>query len=490
MLGSLHLPFFLELVGIILAIGMTLHLIGKRKEPQVILSWSLSFFLFPFIGPLFYLLFGETRMEKYVRRYRNPSYIRHPLDLPGAPPYNTTPPLSFQEDHSSSPRYLPDHPLHYYASRVVMATQGFPPRPGNLVTLYTDGERFFSRMFQAFEQARTSIYVMFYLIRNDSTGAELLQILRRKVAEGVTVRLLYDHWGSFSFHFSSLRRRYRHSVPMAVFLPLLPWKSALNANFRNHRKIAVVDHTLAFTGGINIADEYRYGLWQGLPWHDLGVEIQGPAVRDLELIFCDDWSFATGEELPVGEYPEPFPHGTPVQVVTGGPDHPLEPISHLITTILSRSNTEATLITPYFIPDIPLLHTLSSLVLRGGKVNLVVPEVGNHFWVQRATESYYRDLFAIGIRPWLFEPGMLHTKLLLSDNLIALVGSPNLDIRSLKLNFEVALLLFAPTDLQKVREVTVEILQRSSPLVPERYARYPFLRRFQSSIARVISPIF
>jgi cardiolipin synthase len=267
-------------------------------------------------------------------------------------------------------------------------------------------------------------------------------------------------------------------------------KPALTANFRNHRKLAIVDHELAFTGGINIANEYRYGLWEGVPWFDLGVEVRGPVVRDLEVVFCDDWIFTTGEEVEVGGFPVLLAEGTPLQVVTGGPDHPLEPISHLVTTILSRCNHEAVLITPYFIPDPPLLHTLASLKLRGGKVNLIVPEQGNHFWVHRATESYYRDLFAMGIEPWLFEPGMIHTKLLWADRLLALVGSPNLDIRSLKLNFELALLFFDPRDLNQVEVMVEEIMQYTAPLSYEKYQRFSRLRRSLNGIARVMSPIF
>ncbi|MEM4406516.1 MAG: phospholipase D-like domain-containing protein [Candidatus Methanomethylicaceae archaeon] len=464
------LSLFLELSGLLLALGMTLYLIGKRKEPQTILAWSLSFFLFPFLGPLLYLLFGETRMEKYVRTRRSPTYIYYPEE--------------------TGPRYIPDHPLHYYASRVVLATQGFPPRPGNALKLYTNGEAFFTRMYGAFAEARTSIHVMFYLIRDDATGREFLEILEQKAREGVKVRLLYDYWGSLGFHFSRLRREFKGKILMAPFLPLVPWKPTLNLNFRNHRKIAVVDHTLAFTGGINIADEYRVGIWEGVPWHDLGVEVQGPAVRDLEQIFAEDWLFSTGEALELKDFPPPLPEGTPIQVVAGGPDHRFEPLSHLLTTILSRCNKEATLITPYFIPDTPLLHTFSTLVLRGVKVNLIVPEVGNHYWVQRASESYYRDLLAMGIQPWKFEPGMIHTKLFLSDGLLSLVGSPNLDIRSLKLNFEVALLLFAPRDLAEVQRVVEEVMEHASPLTLEEYSSWGLPRRILNGIARVMSPVF
>jgi cardiolipin synthase len=478
-----HLPFFIEVAGILLAVGMTFYLVGKRKEPQTILAWSLSFFLFPFLGPLLYLIFGETRMEKRVRTSRNPSYLRSPLDGRSDPLRKDPPP-------DEGPRHIPEHPLHFYASKVVQATQGFPPRPGNRVTFFPQGEAFFQRMFSAFSQARKTIYLMFYLIRADETGKECLEILRKKAEEGVRVRFLYDHWGSFSFHLSSLRRRYRRSFPMAPFMPLRLFKPALNANFRNHRKLAIVDHELAFMGGINIANEYRYGIWEGTPWVDLGVEVRGPVVRDLEVVFCEDWFFTTGEELDACPFPPRFPGGTPVQVVTGGPDHPLEPISYLVTTILSRCNHEAVLVTPYFIPDPPLLHMFASLKLRGGKINLIMPERGNHFWVHRATESYCQDLFAMGIEPWIFETGMIHTKLLWADGLLALVGSPNLDIRSLKLNFEIGLMIFDPVDLRKVEEIIEEILQHSTPLTPEMYRRFSATRKILNRIARVMSPIF
>lgn len=459
-----------EIGGALLATAMTLVLLQQRKDPRSLVAWSMSFFLFPFVGPLIYLGFGEPRLKLRARRRAHATGLGPRV-------------------HDDGPRGVPGEPFDALVHKMLSRFNPFPARPGNRIELLPDGEASFARMFEDIGAARKTVHVEFYLIRADRTGRDLSNLLKAKAREGVEVRLLYDHVGSLLLHAGWVADLNAHGVAVRPFLPVNLLRRQFHINFRNHRKIVAVDGQVAYTGGINVGDEYRTGQSKWGRWQDLAVRIEGPVVRDFEAVFADDWMLATGEELTLSPYPEPLTDGTLMQLVPGGPDQDHHAIRLLFTTLIARVNTELLAATPYFVPEQSDLHLLESAHMRGARVDLIVPRVGNHWWVHQATSSFLGDLLAVGIAPRIYEPGMLHTKAMTLDRRIGVVGSPNLDMRSFRLNFELALLLYDDRDVAALAEHLDSLLREAPLLEAEAWRARPWRQRVLQGLARAFGPV-
>jgi cardiolipin synthase len=462
---------FLYLFGQIISLVVILYLIQKRREPQAIVAWSLSFLLFPYLGPFLYFLFGEGRVERKARKRKEKKEGVFYVEPKG-------------------PVVAPSSLLGVLSDRLLDGVVPYPFRPGNKVILYDRGEDWFQRFFTAIRSARESIYLEFYSIEGDETGKEFLSLLRKKAEEGVKVYLIYDHIGSLLFHRKYIRTLEGWGVRVSPFSPVGLFRRMFSLNFRTHRKIGVVDHTHAFTGGMNIGNVYRTNRMGRYEWYDLGVEVFGPVVGDIERVFLEDWRLATGEFLPRFSYPEEESEGTTVRVVPSGPEMDFNPLYHLLLALFSHAKKSVTFLTPYFIPTPPLLTLLQNLSLRGVHITPVFPSIGDHLLVQKAGESYFRDLLDFGIPVFLYEPGFLHGKLLLVDQEVAVVGTPNLDIRSLTYNFELSLILVEREDIEKVQQIIGDVLSRSFMYPLMEYYSKSIGERLFRGFSRVISPLF
>jgi cardiolipin synthase len=318
-------------------------------------------------------------------------------------------------------------------------------------------------MLEALQEARSSIHFQTYIIRPDRIGRRFMDLLSLKARQGVQVRFLYDRLGSSTAHLSGFFLEYLEVPNLQVhgYALIHPLKRRLQINLRNHRKLLVVDGRIGFLGGINIHDQNISTVSKGLEIHDTHFEVQGPAVSELQYSFLQDW-YHTSEEHPEALLREEyFPRLEPcgedfARVVRSGPGHDYEAIHRAFFTFLVMAQRSIRLLTPYFVPDSPLLTALVNAAARGVDVRIIVPKKNNHWYIHYATRSFFSPLLRAGVRIFERPPPFLHAKALLVDNRWAFVGSANFDIRSFQLNFELNLEARGPFAEVQLRQALQE----------------------------------
>jgi cardiolipin synthase len=367
----------------------------------------------------------------------------------------------------------------------------FPVTTGNDVTFYHEGRSAFAAMRDAIESARRHIHLEYFIIQPDATGQKLLDILARKAAAGVEVRLLYDAVGSRRLHRWTLRRLREAGGKVHAFLPLNLLRRRVQVNLRDHRKLLIVDGRIAFTGGLNIGDEYlglnpRFGYWR-----DTHVRLEGPAVNELQMVFIENWHFAADEELRGAAYfpVPPVRAGLDVQIIDSGPDRELKAIREMYFAAILRAQQRVWIASPYFVPDAGLLDALC----LAGRLGLDVRLLGQFHpdkWVPYfAGRFYWANVLNAGVRVYQYTKGMMHSKVMLVDGQWASVGTANMDNRSLHLNFEVNCLFYSPAAVAELEEAFRRDLLTSIRLKPRVYAQRPLAGRLVENACRLMSPV-
>ncbi|MCI4330895.1 MAG: cardiolipin synthase [Thermoplasmata archaeon] len=472
---------FVVIVTILVAdVSTVLALIfAGRRDPQSVLAWALLILAFPVGGFVLYLLFGFKYFKSREFRQKS-SWDRTLLGrvLKGEE-------LGVRDETGQNLASLESQPD---LARMLWSESSAFLTAGNQVKLYIDGREKFDALFEAIDNAKQHIHLEYYLIRNDSLGERLVQALERKAAEGVEIRLLYDDLGN-----GIPRARYRKLTESGghvsgfyrAWFPTV----GLRVNYRNHRKIAVIDGTVGFVGGFNIGNEY---LGEGPlgAWRDSAVRIQGGAVRALQLRFALDWNFAFGEELPRGpRYFPSSPRGgsASIQVVSGGPDTPFNPPRELYVKMVSSAKRTCYLQTPYFVPDGSVLTALRLAALSGVDVRIMVPTKPDQPFVHWASLSYIGELLDAGVRAFSYDAGFLHAKTATVDDQITSVGSANWDIRSFNWNFETNAVIYDSKLSKRYREIFEDDMTRCTEITQAGYEARSRAIRFKESISRLFS---
>jgi len=470
----------LVLAHLAVATLLAADLILRRKEPLATLAWLQGLYLLPGLGALLYLLFGATTIHrrKFRRRRRLLGEFAARLAREQGPAGLREPPTEL------SPTAAETLAVAIGASRVL-------PTRGNAVEVFDNPSDLYDALEQAVAAATRHVHFEYYVFQPDDTGRRFLSLLTRKAEEGVEVRLLLDSVGS-------RRLGAGHTSPLAAaggklgwFLPLGAFPPRFALHLRNHRKIAVVDGAVAFTGGVNIGDEYRGRRARRPSWSDTHLRVQGPAVQQIQEVFAEDWFFATGEELTADAYfPGQPPRGDAVvHVVASGPDDPARAIHATLFHAIASARERVWIATPYFIPDAAIATALASSALRGVDVRLLLPERTDHPLVDLAGESFLPDLLEAGVQIFRYEAGMLHSKLVAVDGQWGTLGSANMDIRSFRLNFEINLQILSPTLTRRLEEIFERDLRRSSPFTRTRVDAASLPHRLATAACRLLAPI-
>lgn len=346
------------------------------------------------------------------------------------------------------------------------------------------------------EEARDHIHGQFFILDVDVVGKRFIHALASRARAGVRVRLLLDAVGSWRALRQIVRPLRKAGGEVAEFLPALPLHRKWSAHLRNHRKLLIGDGRAAFTGGMNIGERYmRLRAGPGL-WRDSAVIIEGTAVRDLQAIFLDDWAFATEEVRPEGNLFPVLPPlaGEPadglLQVVASGPDRAMRPIYQGVFTAFTLARTRIWIATPYFVPDEAISTCLENAALRGVDVRLIVPEKSDLKSVKLAGRSYFDDLMRAGVKIYHYLPTNLHSKVLIIDEDIGVVGSSNVDIRSFFLNFELGVFFYGRKEIDALAAGFEIDLSFSAELDPAAFGRRPRLVRLLEDTSRIFSPLF
>ncbi len=472
-------PYLLAIAVAAGAIGASLHAITTKRTTGSALAWVGLVWLSPLLGAILYLLLGVNRIQRQASEARA-----------GAARY--------RESWRMAPAPAPDlveergEAYHHLA---VLARLGdrVAERPlllGNQLEVLESGDAAYPAMLAAIDAAVRSVTLATYIFDYDRTGRSFVSALQRAAARGVEVRVLIDDVGArYSRPPSAVALR-RARIPVARFMPAtLHWKMPY-FNLRNHRKILVVDGRIGFTGGMNIREGHELCLQPKHPTPDTHFRVTGPVVAEMQEVFAEDWSFATRERLSGDAwFPALEPSGEMlVRGVSDGPDVDFERLQSVILGALTAARHHVTVMTPYFIPDQVMSSSLTLAAMRGVEVRICVPERGNLQLVQWASTAHWAPLLEKGCRIFLVPPPFDHSKLLMVDDVWALVGSANLDPRSLQLNFEFNLECYDATLATTLRTMVERKLEGGTEVLLADLRARPFRLQLRDNLARLFSP--
>jgi len=425
---------------------VTTHCLQMRREPTSILLWMFVSWSFPVVGPLLYLSFGVYRVpaKGWRKHQRNLELLalRREREEEGLP-------LAYWRAVHESLAAEPKSEMCREINRAMTAIlPDYPLLGGNDVRLLVGGPEAYPAMLDAIRQARHHIHFQTFMICNDHTGQRFLDALAEKARQGVTVRFLYDRFGSTYAVWGGLFRRYRGipNLHICGWTLANPLKRQFQINLRNHRKIMVVDGRRAFTGGINIHDAH-VDTPGASAIRDYHFDVRGPIVQELQYSFLRDWYFMTDEDpdrlLTEEHFPQINPSGDAlIRLVNSGPASEFEAIADVFFTCVTLARRQILAVTPYFVPTPELVRGFRIAALRGVDVRLVLPKKNNHVYAGLAGRAFYEELMEAGVRIYERTPPFIHAKALVVDDRMALVGTANMDVRSLRLNFEVNLAIF------------------------------------------------
>lgn len=457
-----------------LGVWGAIDVIMKGRTAQGTVAWSIALILLPVFALPLYLMFGDRRFEGYVRARRDG--VRQ-IDQAGTELFEALKPYAI--------------PLteRYAAATALGRLARLPFTTGNTLELLIEGGHTFKSMFDAIDQAKDYVLVQFYIIRDDEVGAELTNRLLAARAREVRVMLLFDEIGCHGLRRAYLDRLRAAGCLCSGFRTKPRKQKPFRINFRNHRKIVVVDGRVGFTGGYNIGREYL-GRDPKLPgWRDTHVRIDGPAALCLQLAFLEDWYWANRNTPDLNWNPGPHPESdSRVLIVPSGPADLVETGLLMHTMIANAATRRLWLATPYFVPDEQLVGALQLAALRGVDVRLIIPHVNDNTMVHYSMMSYYEDLQQVGIRVFRYNKGFAHQKVTLCDD-VAVIGSANLDNRSLRINFEIDAVLADADFAQQVEQMLAADLAASDELAKNAFARLPLLTRFLARVCRLFAPI-
>jgi cardiolipin synthase len=435
----------LLIANYMLALVVILSVLRQRKEPMAMLCWIMAVLILPFLGTLLYWLIGSAWVVRRTRRRRRrvarqiamlEAWARQQADGTGEEP-------DFPED------------LRAIAG-LGRRLSDLPATRQNAVEIYQESEVTFAALEDAMRAAKHHIHAEYYIWRPDETGYFFRDLLIEKARSGVECRVLLDSVGSFSIGRKFTRPFTEAGGKIAFFMPLRPFRKNISPQLRNHRKIVVVDGQIGFIGSQNIGDEYRGRLKKLSPWYDTHMRVAGPAALVLQRTFCEDWLFATRQDLSGQDYfPGPArPGRSIVQILPTGPEQNINPLEQIMFAAVSSAKDKIRIATPYFVPSPALRMAFTYACTRGVTVELVLPTRSDALIVLWAGRSFYRELLERGVKIYEYDGGVLHSKLVTVDDRWCMLGSANMDMRSFRLNYEVTALIY---DQAVTRELAASI---------------------------------
>ena len=454
------------------------HLLLLNKRPTATLAWLWALLLFPGLGALLYLAVGTERVRR--RRKRRQRSFRRKKGLVDAA----------EAAHGPLEELPPDSPARAVletTSRIV----GLPVDAVGEVKILRNAEAFYDALRKSIAAAKTSIHVESFIWRKDEVGAEFLDLLIAAARRGVRVRLLLDELGCLGLTQRYFRRLVEAGGEFSWCHTLYPRHNRYFFNLRNHRKLQVIDSRVAYVGGMNFGREYL-GLNPALgSWCDLQVELRGPVVTRLQQVFAEDWFFATGREDPLEDVEEAGSRHalSPVQVLRSGPDEDDQPMLRINLALIEAARKRFWISAGYFIPNGTMESALQVAAARGVDVRLLVSEKSEHPLLVRAGRSYYDALLRQGVRIFEYRRGIEHSKYTVLDDNMAVIGSSNFDDRSMRLNFELSVLLHRHATNASLARLFTEMTGEAREINRESFLRRPVHDRLVESALRLFSPL-
>ncbi len=473
--------------------GVMLHALKRRRNASATILWIFVAWSFPVLGPLCYLAFGIDRVpskglakrvanqimmnQRKQRHEDNGPFIAWHLD------YHTGVeeieiPLCRMLNQSLD-AFIPEHPM----------------LNGNAVMPLVSGDEAYPLMLEAIRSARNHIHLQSYIIRHDATGKMFLDALKAKAEEGVKVRLLFDRFGSTQAYLGGMFRKYSKVPNMEIqgWTQANPLKRQFQINLRNHRKNLIIDGHVAFFGGLNIANENMTTDRQGAI-RDYHFKVEGPVVHELQYSFLTDWFFMTEQPVDSLLNPDHFPQmlstgkGRARMIDSGPSAHP-GLVGEVFFNAMVLAQKQILVVTPYFVPQIDILKALKTAARRGLDVRIIVPAENNLRYAGMASKALYEELLEAGARIYQRHPPFIHAKALIVDDAIALVGTANLDVRSMELNYETTILFDEESTVNKLKQLVLDDLNHSTELDLNQWLRRPSMQKLGENLCALMTPV-
>jgi cardiolipin synthase len=459
-----------SVLGFIMGLILVARLMREKRAPANTFAWMLGILLVPWIGVPLFLLIGDRKLRRVIKRKSRL--------LPKLP------------SGAISPADVADTPI----AQTIVSSGAPPPIAGNSIRFFSDGEDAYATLEKQIRAAEHSIHITTFILGRDDTGRRLIQLLAERARAGVKVRLLLDAVGSFVASGGFTRPLREAGGEVGKFMRVIQFSTRGSANLRSHRKIAVFDHQVAAIGGYNLAREYMGPRPYKKRWQDFGAVIEGPAVVLLNEVFIADWCFTTGqaEAKLLAETPPAAAasrNGSVLQIVASGPDVPGDPLYEGIVSMLQEAKQSIWIVTPYFIPDDVLFRSLVVKARSGVEVNVIVPARSDHPVTDFARRHYLRELTRAGARVLLFGPGMLHSKAMIVDDRVGLFGSTNFDLRSLLVNFEIGVVVHTAADAKAMRAWAAALAKNCREFKINPAKKPSLLGNLAEDLSRLLAPL-
>ncbi|MNW48063.1 Major cardiolipin synthase ClsA [compost metagenome] len=457
-------------------------IILEFRNPAKAMAWMFILFLFPLIGfILYYFVAQDYRKRKKVRR-RGARLFQETRAMLRTRPVIVN---SVEEMHAEEFR----HQERLFG--LLTHVSESPITGCNRTRVLSDGEAAFSEMLAAMEKATHHIHLEFYIFRADMIGTKFQDVMIRKAKQGVQVRLICDGLGSYHLPKSFIRHLQDNGIEVCMFLPPLIAVMDRRLNYRNHRKILIVDGTVGFVGGMNVGDDYL-GLYEKMGyWRDTQLMIEGDAVYFLQSTFLGDWRLASGQRLFHQDF---FPEhrcntDEQVQILASGPDQNGDVIQEMVFGAVSVAKKRIWITTPYFIPDPSIYTGLLTAAVSGIEVIIILPYESDSRLVKLASLSYVEELLRAGVKFYQYRKGFIHAKVIIVDDLLGSVGTANMDMRSFFYNFEMTALMFDKAAIHRLAEDFEQDIADSSPITLREFSRRPRRQKGVELLSRLLSPL-
>lgn len=483
------------IISYVAGIIVSINIILQNRDPAKTMAWLLIFILLPGIGLVIYAALGRNiRKRKIFKTQKLATNIKENNLFKNMEPIEEL--VELEQRAINGNDLIKDTYYEGIKKKVIsllLNTGKFPFTTNNNVKVFIDGNEKFESLLKDIEQAKEHIHLEYFIIKNSEIGIKLKELLIKKANEGVSIKILYDDVGCWRFWFD--RRFFQDMKDEGIeIVPFLPAKFPIiggKINYRNHRKIAIIDGHIGYTGGINIGDEYmgkneKFGYWR-----DTHIRIEGSSVYMLQMVFLIDWYYTTKKESFDERY---FPKlnymgNSMIQVVATGPDSDWEAIHYAYFSAICNAKERVYIETPYFIPDESLLRALKSAALSGVDVRIIFPSIADHKIVHQASYSYFDDILRSGGKVYLYKKGFIHSKVVIIDNKISSIGSANMDLRSFMLNFEMNAFIYDKKIIKKITDDFFKDIENSEEIKLKDFENRPFIKKWVESVARLFSPI-
>lgn len=474
----------LWIIIILISLLTAIRVIFDTRSPSKTAAYLLLIILFPVVGSMLYFLVGvnyrkrKIYSKKLIKNEQLFRQVQNRIQQDAIELKNT-----YKEITTRNEELIDLH-----------LGESLSPLTRNKITVLINGEQKFPCLLEAIESATQFIHLEYYIFEEDDTGTKLKDLLIKKANEGVAVRIIFDDFGSHDLWDNFVDEFRDNGVEIYPFFRVHFIFLANRLNYRDHRKVAIIDGKVGFIGGINIADRYINGKVDNTYWRDTHIKIEGNAVLTLQYHFLSNWNFCSGQELGLNHqlFPENFPDEDVtdlVQIVTSGPDYPRPSIMLSYFTGITMAKKLVYISTPYFIPNESIVNAIKKAAFSGKDVRLLIPEDSDSYFVDSASRFYFQEMLESGVKIYLYNKGVIHAKTLVVDDTLSMVGTANMDLRSFELNFEINAVVYSERINQELKQQFFKDLEHSTLITLEEWNKRSLFQTFFPALARIMAPL-